>query len=214
MSTNSTANLVIPDSFFYSVFRNCTKHVLYVWWAGSHGMNIPPEEHFRIIGDPRIPPSIPKAHGMVESIKAMIEDGVIEFCSSPAPVIDNNRPDGRSMALFARDGDPVLDTIPLSKEELGLRVLPSVTPICTWDSETGEIFIDWSATDDLEIHDSFFVTVTPPTGKPVKVRCGVDKQTRFTPKAGPGLYKILVMLKAVDERVQEGTETEITVPGE
>lgn len=138
MSTETIEDRIIPETFLHSVFRNTTAHTLYVWWAGTNGMNIPAGERFRILGDPRIPPLIPRAHGMVESIEEMIREGVIEFCSSPAPVIDNNRPDGRSMALFAKDGDPVLDTVPLSKEELATRTLPAITPVCTYDSEKQE----------------------------------------------------------------------------
>lgn len=213
MSTDIASDRIIPDSFFHSVFRNCTPHTLYVWWAGTHGMNIPPGEHFRLLGDPRVPPRIMSAHGIVESIRSMLQDGVIEFCSSPAPVVDNNRPDGRSMALFAKDGDPYLDTVPLAKEELSARTLPMITPVCTYDPETLQILIDWSEAADLEIHDKFFVTVTPPDGKPLEIKCDVDKQTKYAAK-GPGVYKILVSLKAIDERVREGVEIEFTVPGQ
>ena len=210
MSTGIASDRIIPDTFFHSVFRNCTKHTLYVWWAGSHGMNIPAGEHFRVPGDPRVPPRVMNAHGIVESIQAMLKDGVIEFCSSPAPVIDNNRPDGRSMALFAKDGDPFLDTVPLSKSELETRVLPIITPVCTYDPQTQDILIDWSETPGLEIHDTFTTAVTSPTGKVLAVKCGVDKATRYT-AGGPGTYKILVTLTAVDDRAQEGVEVELTV---
>ncbi len=210
MSTDIASDRIIPDTFFHSVFRNCTKHSLYVWWAGTHGMNIPAGEHFRILGDPRVPPRVMSAHGIVESIQAMLRDGVIEFCSSPAPVVDNNRPDGRSTALFAKDGDPYLDTVPLSKQELRTRILPIVTPTCTYDPETLDILIDWSATADLEIHDSFVAAVTPPDGKALTIRCGVDKQTRYT-TVGAGLYKVLVTVTAVDGRTQEGVEVELRV---
>ena len=210
MSTDLASDWIIPDTFFHSVFRNNTKHLLYVWWAGSHGMNIPPGEHFRLLGDPRIPPLMMSASSVVESIRAMLQDEAIEFCSSPAPVVDNNRPDGRSMALFAKDGDPYLDTVPLSKTELGTRTLPIITPVCTYDPETLDILIDWLATPGLEIHDTFLVTVTPPSGKPLAIKCGVDKQTRYTTK-GDGLYKILVTLQAVDKRTQDGVETEVII---
>lgn len=213
MSTETAAaDRIIPDTFFFSIFRNTTSHPLYVWWAGSHGMNIPAGEHFRIIGDPRIPPSIPKAHGVVESIRAMLQEGVIEFCSSPAQVVDNNTPDGRSMALFSKDGDPYLDTVPLSKEELGTRVLPVVTPVCAYDPGENEILIDWSGLATLELHDKFIVTVTPPQGEPVRVRCDVDRLTRYIVNRGPGDYKIMVTLFSVDDRTQDGVEVAVTVP--
>ena len=212
MSTDNPMERIIPDAFFYSVFRNRLNTSLYVWWAGSHGMNIAPGEHFRILGDPRIPPSIPKAHGVVESIKMMIMDGAIEFCSSPAQVVDNNRPDGRSMALFAKDGDPYLDTVPLIKEELVTRTLPVITPVCTFEPATNEILIDWSAEADLEIHDTFTVTVTPPVGKELVIQCGPDKLTRYLVKNGAGAYKIMVTLATIDERTQTGVDVEVIVP--
>jgi len=211
MSTDIASDRIIPDTLLYSIFRNCTPHLLYVWWAGTHGMNIPAGEHFRILGDPRVPPRVMSAHGIVDSIQKMLQDGVVEFCSSPAPVVDNNRPDGRSMALFSKDGDPYLDTVPLSKAELETRVLPIITPVCTYDPDKSEILIDWLGEKNLEIHDSFVVTVTPPGGKPLAIKCGVDKQTRYTVKE-PGIYTVLVTLTAVDQRSQDGVETEITVP--
>jgi hypothetical protein len=212
MSTVSTDDRIIPDTLFYSFFRNTTDHTLYVWWAGSHGMNVPPGERFRIIGDPRVPPGIPKAHGVVESIRAMLREGVIEFCSSPSQVLDNRLPDGRSMALVSQGDDPHLDMIPFSREELAARTLPDVTPACTWDPVKSEILIDWSTLASLDLHDRFLVTVTPPGGETVSVKCGVDRQMRYTVQHGPGLYKIRVTLTAVDQRTREGTEVEVTVP--
>ena len=203
---------IVPDTLFYSFFRNTTDHTLYVWWAGSHGMNVPPGEHFRVIGDPRIPPSIPKAHGVVTSIIAMLEEGVIEFCSSPSQVIDNNLPDGRSMAIFSKGGEPYLDMIPFSVEELAARTLPVITPDCTYDPVKNEILIDWSTLATLDTHDLFFVTVTPPDGKAVSIKCGVDRQMRYAVRQGPGTYKILVTLTEVDQRTQEGDEVEVIVP--
>jgi len=212
MSTALANDRIIPDTLFYSFFRNTTDYELYVWWAGSHGMNVRPGEHFRIIGDPRVPPSIPKAHGMVESIRAMLLEGVIEFCSSPAQVIDNNLPDGRSMALFAKGGDPHLEMIPLSKEELATRTLPVVTPTCTYDPVRNEILIDWSVLTTLDIHDRFVVTVTPPSGEAVSIKCGVDRQLRYAIQHGPGNYKIMVTLMASDKRTQEGAKVTVTIP--
>ena len=212
MSIELAEERVVPDTLFYSVFRNTTDFPLYVWWAGSHGMNVPPGEHFQVIGDPRVPPSIPKAHGVVESIRAMLEEGVIEFCSSPSQVIDNNLPDGRSMALFSKEGAPYLDVVPLSTEELATRTLPVITPVCTCDPATNEILIDWSMLAVLEVHDMFFVTVTPPNGEAVSVKCGVDRQLRYVAQQGPGDYKILVTLMAVDKRTQEGVEMVVTMP--
>ena len=212
MSTETAQDRVIPDTFLYSVFRNTTPHTLYVWWAGTHGMNIPPGDRFRIKGDPRVPSTIPTAHGIIDSIKAMLMDGVIEFCSSPAPVIDNNRPDGRSMALFAKDGDPVLDTVPLSKEELAERVLPIVIPTCTYDPDKTEILVDWTEQEGLELHDKFLVSVTSPDGKVLSVKCGEDKQTRYMTKSGPGMYKFLIKIVAIDKRSQDGVEVEVEVP--
>ena len=209
---SSVADRIIPDTFFYSIFRNATDHTLYVWWAGSHGMNIPAGEHFRIIGDPRIPPSIPKAHGVVESIRSMLQEGVIEFCSSPAQVVDNNMPDGRSMALFSKDGDPYLDTVPLSKEELAARTLPEITPTCSYDPDSNEILIDWSALATLELHDQFLVSILLPDETFQEIKCGVDRQTRYLPKQGAGTYKIRVTLVTLDERTQEGSEVEVVVP--
>lgn len=214
MSTDTVEDRIIPETFLHSVFRNTTRHTLYVWWAGTNGMNIPPGERFRILGDPRIPPLIPSAHGMVESIETMIREGVVEFCSSPAPVVDNNRPDGRSMALFAKDGDPYLDTVPLSKEELGARTLPIVMPTCSYDPETKKILIDWTETADLEIHDKFTATVTPPKGESLTIQCSVDKQAAYHAKSGPGVYKVLVRLTAVDDRTQDGVEVELEIPEE
>jgi hypothetical protein len=211
MSTEITEDRIIPETFLHSVFRNTTDQTLYVWWAGTNGMNIPPGERFRILGDPRVPPLIPSAHGMVESIQQMIQEGVIEFCSSPAPVVDNNRRDGRSMALFAKDGDPYLDTVPLSKEELSERTLPIITPTCSYDPETKKIRIDWSEATDLELHDRFLALVTPPKGEVFTIKCGVDKQASYQTKAGPGLYKILLRLTSVDDRTQDGVEVELNV---
>ena len=213
MSTD-LADTIIPDTFFYSVFRNMTDHSIYVPWAGSHGMNIPAGEHFRIIGDPRIPPSIPKAHGVVECIRRMLQAKLIEYCSSPGQIVDNNRPDGRSLGLFSKDGDPYLDAMPLSREELATRTLPTITPTCTYDDVKSEILVDWSALTTLEIHDAFTVLVTLPegTGKPKLINCGSDKLTRYAVKAGPGDYKFTVTITGVDGRTQEGTEVVVNVP--
>jgi hypothetical protein len=204
---------VIPDTVFGSWFRNRTDHPVYVPFAGEHGMNVGPGERFYIQGDPRVPSCIPRAFGLVESMKMMILAGILEFCSSPAVVIDNNAPDGRSIALFSQDGDPYLDKIPLPAEELEARVLPLIVPTCTHDAVKNEILVDWLHFAGLEIHDKFEVLITPPAPAKTKtIKTGVDKQYTYIVKAGPGDYKFLVTLLAVDGRKQEGTEVTVSVP--
>jgi hypothetical protein len=143
----------------------------------------------------------------------MMLAGIIEFCSSPAVVIDNSTPDGQSMAMFSKDGDPYLDKVPLMKEELEPRILPVITPTCTYDAAKNEILVDWFDFAGLEVHDKFEVTVTPPAIPPKSrtVKTGVDKQYAYPVKAGPGVYKFFVTLIAVDGRKQEGTEVEVFV---
>ena len=175
-------------------------------------MSVGPRERFYILGDPRVPSCIPRAFGLVESLRMMIRDGILEFCSSPAVVIDNNAPDGQSIALFSQDGDPYLDKIPLPAEELAARVLPVVTPTCTHDAAKNEILVDWLNFAGLEIHDKFEVTITPPApAKSRTIKTGVDKQYAYIVKAGPGDYTFLVTLVAVDGRKQEGTEVTVSV---
>ena len=211
MPTTIETDRIIPSSFFYSEFRNITDHTVFVWWAGTNGMNIPAGMRFKVLGDPRIPPQIPHAHGMVESIERMIKEGLIEFCSSPAQVIDDYRPNGVSVAIYSKDGHPTLDNIPLSKAELADRVLPIVVPVCSYDVETDKITVDWSSTPDLDLHDNFVVLVTQPSGKKTEIVCGPDRMAQFTPKGGPGDYLILVTLKSIDGREQAGTETTFTL---
>jgi hypothetical protein len=211
MSTNNAADAlsprIVPDEFFYSVFRNATDYPLYVWWAGSHGMNIDPGAYFKVEGDPRVPDQFPTSRKRVASIKEMLEEGLIEFCSSPPPILDDQMPNGVSMAMVGNSGSPAVDKIPLDRNEVAARVLPAIVPLITYDAAGELITADWTGTPGLEPHDIFTVLVTPPSGEPETVRVGHDRMTQYIPRAGYGDYIFVVTITGIDGREQAGPQT-------
>ena len=210
MSTDAPA--ILPDTFFYSVFRNLTDAPLFVPWAGGHGINVAPKEHFKILGDPRVlTPQVLGSQMTAQCVMDMIRAGVVEFCSSPGQVFDNFVPDGASMALYSKDGNPVLEQVPLDKEELAMRFLPMVTPLVTFDDLENKVTVDWLGELDLDIHDKFVIDVIQPTGKTTRIKCGSDRKASFTPKNGVGTYKVTVTLIAVDGREQAGMTVDVVV---
>ena len=212
MSEATVSDYIIPDRLFYSFFRNRTAHRLYVPWAGGHGRNIEPFEHFKVLGDPRImTPQVLGAQTTALCVMNMIRAGVIEFCDSPGQVFDNKLPDGKSMAMFSQDGSPVMETIPLSKDELEARTLPVIVPDCDYDDTENVITIDWLAFAGLDIHDTFVVDILQPIGKTTQIKCGPDRRATFTPKSGSGIYKVTVTLLAVDGRSQAGDPVDVLV---
>jgi hypothetical protein len=198
---------IVPEEFFYSIFRNATNHVLYVWWAGSHGLNIEPGAYFKVEGDPRIPQPLPRSHTRVQSIKQMLEEGLIEFCSSPPPILDDHIPNGRSMTLVGNSGNPAIGQVPLERSEVEARVLPVIAPALSLAESGNLITVDWSSCENLEPQDKFSVVVTPPDGAPVIVRTAHDRVFQYAPQAGYGEYKFAVMVHSIDDRIQEGVQT-------
>jgi hypothetical protein len=226
---------IVPESWFYSRFRNLLDVPLYVWWAGTHGITVPPHAHFRVEGDPRIQPRIPGVSSVVASIKKMVEAGRIEFVSSPAVILDNQLPDGQSLVLQTDGNNAVLTGVP-TVEDAALRVLPIYEPIVTANLDdhgrATEIVLDWThlveETVDLQVipsvitnlaagaaydlNDKYKVIVTLPTGKPQTVNNSSDRQFTYIPKIATGTYSFKVVVVAVDKREQEGTAVEYTMP--
>jgi hypothetical protein len=200
------AQKIVPHQFFYSVFRNVTKHAIYVWWAGTHGLNISPGEYFHIEGDPRLPQILPRCHSRVESIKEMLEQGIIEFCSSPPVILDDNLPNGESMTLSGNNGSPVIDRVPLDVNEMAARDLPVIVPDVTFDETDGLIIVDWTASVGLLPYDKFLVTVIDPNGVSQTVKTAQDRLFKYVPQVGYGDYKFTVTIKSIDDREQVGAE--------
>jgi hypothetical protein len=211
MSTNTAADTltprIVPDEFFYSVFRNATNSRLYVWWVGTHGMNIEPGAYFKVEGDPRVPDQFPTSRKRVKAIKEMLEEGLIEFCSSPPPILDDQMPNGVSMAMVGNSGSPAVDKIPLDRDEVAARTLPALVPLITYNATGDLITVDWSATPGLEPHDVFTILVTPPSGEAETVRAGHDRMFQYIPRGGYGDYIFVVTITGIDGREQTGPET-------
>jgi hypothetical protein len=198
---------IVPHQFFYSVFRNVTEHELYVWWAGSHGLNIKAGAYFRVEGDPRIPQILPRCHSRVSSIKEMMELGLIEFCSSPPVILNDNLPNGESMTLTGNNGSPAIDRVPLDRAEAEARVLPVIVPDITYDADKDLILVDWAGTAGLLPYDVFQVAITDPEGVSKLVKTAQDRLFKYVPKAGYGDYRFTVTIQSIDKRTQVGAET-------
>jgi hypothetical protein len=215
---------IVPDSWFYSEFRNLLDIPLWVWWAGEQGRLVQPGARFKLVGDPRLPAAIPGLANIAASIRKMVEAGRIEFCSSPAVILDNQLPDGQSLVLQAADGSPVLTGVPTA-EAAAARVLPIYEPFITqvWNEANTELerfIIDWSDADATiknageggayDLNDQYKVIVNPPTGRPQPVQNGVDRVLSYIPRVRTGAYTFQIVVVAVDGRTQEGTA--IVVP--
>jgi hypothetical protein len=170
-------------------------------------MNIGAGEYFRIEGDPRIPQTFPRSHTRVASIKNMLELGLIEFCSSPPPILDDQTPNGSSMALVGNAGNSAVDQLPLDRAEAEARVLPAVVPELTYDPLTDLIKADWLEFEGLEPHDIFTIEVTPPLGQAITVRTAHDRVFQYAPPDGYGDYTFVVTLQSIDGRTQTGPPT-------
>jgi hypothetical protein len=204
---------IVPETLTHSVFRNPTDRPLYVWWAGTHGLTIAPGGRFKVPGDPRIPDFFKRGYSPIQSIRDMMERGVLELCSTPAPVIDNNTADGLSNAIYGESGNPYLEEVPLSRDTLSGRTLPAVTPVLSYLASATEITADWSAETGLEIHDRFELQIVTPKGRTVSLKTGSDRLVKYTVRTKDGLgdYKVTVTLLSVDGRTQSGPETVITI---
>jgi hypothetical protein len=206
-NTTALSPRIVPEEFFYSIFRNATNHTLYVWWAGSHGLNIEPGAYFKVEGDPRIPQPLPRSHTRVQSIKQMLEEGLIEFCSSPPPILDDQVPNGRSMTLVGNAGSPAIGQVPLERSEVEARVLPAITPLLSLAENEELIVVDWSSGSDLEPQDVFTVVVQPPVGEAGSSYTAHDRVFMYAPQAGYGDYTFTVTVRSIDKREQAGAPT-------
>jgi hypothetical protein len=227
---------IVPDSWFYTEFRNLLDVPLYVWWAGTHGITVAPHAHFKVEGDPRIPRRIPGVSSVVASIKRMVEAGRIEFISSPAVILDNKLPDGQSLVLQTDGDNAVLTGVP-TVAEAAVRVLPiykpTVTPAISEQGKVTEIILDWTHIAEevvgesetipscitnlaggagYDLNDKYKIIVTLPTGKSQTVNNSSDRQFTYIPKIATGTYSFKIVVVAVDKREQEGEVVEYTIP--
>jgi hypothetical protein len=168
-------------------------------------MNIKAGAYFTIEGDPRLPQILPRCHSRVESIKEMLELGLIEFCSSPPVILDDNLPNGESMTLTGNNGSPAIGRVPLTRTEVEERGLPIIEPDVSYDEENDLIRVDWTTAADLLPYDTFSVTVTDPSDTSFVIRTAQDRLLKYVPKAGYGRYTFKVMIQSIDKRMQEGT---------
>jgi hypothetical protein len=217
---------IVPDALFYSTFRNMLNVPLFIWWAGTSGKTIPPGGRFKVDGDPRFSTLfLSRSYSAIDSIKSMMERGRIEFCASPAIILDNLSPDGASVAMIGDSRDvatPVvipIEPYDASSTDPDARKLPKYKPSVVWDAAKGVVIVDWShdnyvaavnespeyggvyeATTEGSTEnplDTFVVVVTLPNGRKTKIQNGSDKRLEYIPKTRPGKYSFLIITKGV-----------------
>jgi hypothetical protein len=215
MSTaDTTPARILPDSFFYSEFRNLTDSPQYLWWAGGNGKTIAPGARFRVLGDPRAPDSLPRAYSRASCLEKLVQDGILEFCSSPSVIFDNLVPDGKSAILQSGpDGTPTITEVPYTAEETAGRVLPVYNASPATGNAEGLIFdiyaienpdeapslvFDWSWSTGLMPDDRFSLAITLPTGKVQTVKMGRDRIYTL-PNAAIGDYLAKLTLRALNK---------------
>jgi hypothetical protein len=216
-----TPEKYLPDTFFYSEFRNLSNAPQYLWWAGGNGKTIAPGSRFRVLGDPRAPDSLPRAYARAKCVARLVQEGVLEFCSSPSIILDNYAPDGKSILLqTGADGTPVLVEAPIENKTLPETVAPApgagqnpegvVFDIYTnaADPWTAVIF-DWSHSTVLFPDDRFELSITPPDNKTRKVKMGRDRIYSFE-TSELGLYKGSLTIRRGDGQRQT-YEAEVTL---
>jgi hypothetical protein len=208
---------IVPDSWFYSEFRNRLAVPLWVWWAGEQGRIVQPGARFKIEGDPRLTAFLPRSYSVVASMKKMIENGRIEFCSSPAVILDNQLPDGDSMALQSQGTSPVLAPLPDAETE-NTRQLPKYTPTVTYNDTDNVIVVLWLAASAVDgvfsQYDTYEVDITLPNGRKARSKTGADMQLNYIPKAGAGVYKFKVITTGLSKDIPAvtGEEVSVTIP--
>jgi hypothetical protein len=190
-----------PDTLYYSYFRNISGAQLFVPWAGSHGFSVKPGTTFRVPGDPRYNQFYPKIRSHAASIKSMIEEGKIEWLSSPAAIIDNLTNDGNSFAfLGGLEGPEVSITAEDARQYSESRILPTAAPTVEYFASAETFNVDWSNVENLDVNDQFLLIVTKDSGEPQRIACAFDRYIRDLPASGPGVYRFQYEVTAMDGR--------------
>jgi hypothetical protein len=205
---------LVPDTLFYSYFRNISRRELFISWAGVHGYTIQPGEVFKVPGDPRYNQGWHKSRPHAEIIKKMMEAGDIEFISSPSPFFDDKRNDGVSSVFVGGDEGPTVEISSVDAENYtATRVLPTDAPVVDYDDAEDVFNITWDAAENLDIHDKFILLETGPgiTGTR-QVDCAFDTHTDNLPTNGAGTYTFAYKILSRDGRTGVSEITEIVVP--
>ena len=203
---------VAPKSLFRSVFKNISGRDLWVGFIPPWGRTVKKDEIFSVPGDPRYaddPNSWPRHSTRVQNL---ITKGLIEFISSPSPIIDNQTADGTSLTVIGDGSKLKVTKTTIPAEEAAQRELPLIEPVVTYAVDTEQFAIDWSAFDGLQPNDTFTVRVKKPDGTEDRVAVYRDRTAIYSATNGLGEYIFTVLLTSVDGRVMEGipvTETAV-----
>jgi hypothetical protein len=216
MAQNTTK--IVPDELFYSTFRNLLNVPLFIWWAGTCGKTVPPGARFKVEGDPRFSTLfLSRSYSAIQSIKSMVEQGRIEFCASPAVILDNQVPDGQSSALIGTGGTSSFVDIPVAPVADG-GDLPYYKAAVSYSS--GVITVDWSRAESQKNTgakesplNKFLVQVYHNTVLIDRIDNGNDRMLKYVPKILTGKYKFTIITVGVGGKsVGFGPADEVTLP--
>jgi hypothetical protein len=204
--------IVAHKSLFRSVFKNISGRDLWVGFIPPWGRTVKKGEIFSVPGDPRYaddPNSWPRHNTRVHNL---ITKGLIEFLSSPLPIVDNKTADGTSLTVIGDGSKMQVTRTTIPAEEAAARELPLIEPVVTYAVDTEQFAIDWSEFEGLKPKETFTVRVKRPGGIEDRVAVYRDRTAIYSAKDGLGEYTFTVLLTSIDGRVMEGvpvTETAV-----
>ena len=206
-----TKTQIMSDSLFFSWFKNISGRALWVPFMGTWGGTVAPNEVFKVRGDPRYVDRYDNNtwHSNALAVQQMVEDGSLEFLSSPTPIFDNLVADGKSLTVTGSGGDLFITDSVTPVAEAAARVLPVIVPVVLYDATTEQFDLDWGDAADLIISDIFTVQVTGPKDLTDTIMTHKDRTAVYNAAAGPGEYTFTVSVKGEDDPIQEGTPVSV-----